>query len=174
MLNLIWTAVVILFILWALGFAVNIGGSLIHLLLVLALIGIVYNLLIGRQSVQILVIRRFLGKKMPALIQRLQPLQGGHCPPLGKLFSRSYLISAQTPFTLPGKYKAGSGAEFISPFESLTMLDIDEMSTEEMTDLLNQVGHGHLGCALNGHPYVVPMHYYFHAPDIYIFTTVAG
>jgi hypothetical protein len=51
MLNLIWTAVVILFILWALGFAVNIGGSLIHLLLVLALIGIVYNLLIGRQSV---------------------------------------------------------------------------------------------------------------------------
>ena len=52
------------------------------------------------------------------------------------------------------------------------MLDIDEMSTEEMTDLLNQVGHGHLGCALNGHPYVVPMHYYFDAPDIYIFTTV--
>jgi Family of unknown function (DUF5670) len=51
MLNLVWTAVVILFILWALGFAVNIGGGLIHLLLVLALIGIVYNLLVGRRIV---------------------------------------------------------------------------------------------------------------------------
>jgi hypothetical protein len=51
MLNLVWTVVVILFILWALGFAVNIGGGLIHLLLVLALIGIVYNLLVGRRIV---------------------------------------------------------------------------------------------------------------------------
>ncbi|HEY9753090.1 MAG TPA: lmo0937 family membrane protein [Coleofasciculaceae cyanobacterium] len=50
MLNLIWTAVVVLFILWLLGFAVHIGGGLIHLLLVLALIGIVYNLLIGQRA----------------------------------------------------------------------------------------------------------------------------
>jgi hypothetical protein len=49
MLNLIWTAVVVLFILWLLGFSINIGGSLIHLLLVLVLIGIVYNLFIGRR-----------------------------------------------------------------------------------------------------------------------------
>jgi len=48
MLNLVWTAVVILFILWLLGFSIHVGGSLIHLLLVLALIGIVYNLFIGR------------------------------------------------------------------------------------------------------------------------------
>jgi Family of unknown function (DUF5670) len=47
--NLIWTAVVVLFILWLLGFSINIGGSLIHLLLVLVLIGIVYNLFIGRR-----------------------------------------------------------------------------------------------------------------------------
>ena len=51
MLNIIWTVVVILVILWALGFAVNIGGGLIHLILVLALIGIVYNFLIGRRIV---------------------------------------------------------------------------------------------------------------------------
>lgn len=51
MLNLMWTAVVILFILWLLGFSIHIGGSLIHLLLVLALIGIVYNLFIGRRAV---------------------------------------------------------------------------------------------------------------------------
>ncbi|MBE9231881.1 lmo0937 family membrane protein [Cuspidothrix issatschenkoi LEGE 03284] len=51
MINLIWTAAVILFILWLLGFSVHVGGSLIHLLLVLALMGIVYNLLIGRRIV---------------------------------------------------------------------------------------------------------------------------
>ena len=49
MLNLVWTAVVILFILWLLGFSIHVGGSLIHLLLVLALIGIVYNLFMGRR-----------------------------------------------------------------------------------------------------------------------------
>jgi len=48
MLNRIWTAVVVLIILWLLGFSIHIGGSLIHLLLVLALIGIVYNLFMGR------------------------------------------------------------------------------------------------------------------------------
>jgi uncharacterized protein len=52
------------------------------------------------------------------------------------------------------------------------MLDIDEMNTKEIHDLLQKVGIGHLGCALGGHPYVVPMHYYFDDPDIYIFTTV--
>jgi len=46
--NLIWTAAVVLFILWLLGFTVHIGGGLIHLLLVLALIAIVYNLVTGR------------------------------------------------------------------------------------------------------------------------------
>ncbi|WP_206043828.1 lmo0937 family membrane protein [Geitlerinema sp. P-1104] len=49
MLNIVWFVVVILIVLWALGFAVNIGGGLVHLLLVLALIGIVYNLVIGRR-----------------------------------------------------------------------------------------------------------------------------
>jgi len=51
MINLIWTASVVLFVLWLLGFSIHVGGSLIHLLLVLALIGIVYNLLIGRRIV---------------------------------------------------------------------------------------------------------------------------
>lgn len=51
MLNLVWTAVVVLFILWLLGFSIHIGGSLIHLLLVLALIGIVYNLFMGRRAI---------------------------------------------------------------------------------------------------------------------------
>ena len=40
------------------------------------------------------------------------------------------------------------------------MLDIDEMSTKEIMDLLHKVGYGHLGFVGEGHPYVVPMHYY--------------
>jgi len=52
------------------------------------------------------------------------------------------------------------------------MLDIDEMGKKEIRDLLQKVGHGHLGCAFEGHPYVVPMHYYFDGSDIYLFTTV--
>lgn len=51
MVNLIWTVAALLLVLWVLGFAVNIGGGLIHLLLVLALVGIVYNLLTGRKSI---------------------------------------------------------------------------------------------------------------------------
>jgi hypothetical protein len=42
--DLIWTALVVILVLWLLGFSFNIGGSLIHILLVLVLIGIVYNL----------------------------------------------------------------------------------------------------------------------------------
>lgn len=49
MFNLVWTGVGVLIILWLLGFSIHVGGSLIHLLLVLALIGIVYNLMIGRR-----------------------------------------------------------------------------------------------------------------------------
>jgi len=51
--SLISTVVVVLFVLWLLGFSTHIGGSLIHILLVLALIGLVYNLFTtGRHRVQ--------------------------------------------------------------------------------------------------------------------------
>ncbi|WP_148292198.1 MULTISPECIES: lmo0937 family membrane protein [Planktothrix] len=51
MYNLIWSAVGVLLILWLLGFSVNVGGGLIHILLVLALIAIIYNVLTGRRVV---------------------------------------------------------------------------------------------------------------------------
>ncbi len=38
------------------------------------------------------------------------------------------------------------------------MLDIDEMNSKEIQELLQTVGYGHLGCMGEGHPYVVPMH----------------
>jgi len=47
---MIWTIVAVLIVLWLLGFIANIGGGLIHILLVLALILVLYNLLTGRRS----------------------------------------------------------------------------------------------------------------------------
>ncbi len=49
--SLLWTIIVILVILWLLGLVFSFGGSLIHLLLVLAVILIVINLLTGRRAV---------------------------------------------------------------------------------------------------------------------------
>jgi hypothetical protein len=50
MANLIWTVIVVLFVLWLVGVVVHVGGGLIHLLLVLALIGLIVNLLTGRNA----------------------------------------------------------------------------------------------------------------------------
>ena len=52
------------------------------------------------------------------------------------------------------------------------MLDIDEMSSKEIHELLHKVGYGHLGCIHEGKPYVIPMSYYLEAEDIYLFTTI--
>ncbi len=47
---MLWTILVILFVLWLLGFSLHVGGSLIHLLLVIALVVFVVNLLTGRRA----------------------------------------------------------------------------------------------------------------------------
>jgi len=49
---MLWTIAVILFILWILGFfVVHVGGGLIHLLLVIAVIVVFYRLITGRPVV---------------------------------------------------------------------------------------------------------------------------
>jgi hypothetical protein len=49
---MLWTIALILLILWLLGaFVVNVGGGLIHLLLVIALVVVVYRLITGRRPV---------------------------------------------------------------------------------------------------------------------------
>ncbi len=50
MANLLWTIIVILFVLWLIGFLVHIGGGFIHLLLVIALIILIINLVTGRRT----------------------------------------------------------------------------------------------------------------------------
>ncbi|MGA2694841.1 MAG: lmo0937 family membrane protein [Terriglobales bacterium] len=47
---MLWTIMVVLLILWLLGFSLHVGGALIHLLLVVALVVLVINLLGGRRS----------------------------------------------------------------------------------------------------------------------------
>jgi hypothetical protein len=46
---MLWTIFVVLLILWLLGFGLHVAGSLIHLLLVVALVVLVVNLLSGRR-----------------------------------------------------------------------------------------------------------------------------
>ncbi len=46
--QLIWSLIVLLFVLWVIGFIAHIGGGFIHALLVIALILLVFNLLTGR------------------------------------------------------------------------------------------------------------------------------
>jgi hypothetical protein len=46
---MLWTIVVLLLILWLLGFTMNVAGGLVHVLLVIALVVIVLRLLSGRR-----------------------------------------------------------------------------------------------------------------------------
>ena len=46
---MLWTIFVILLVLWLLGFSFHIAGSLIHLLLVIAVVVLVINLISGRR-----------------------------------------------------------------------------------------------------------------------------
>ena len=51
------------------------------------------------------------------------------------------------------------------------MLKVEDMSPAEMHALLERESFGHLGCARDGRPYVVPMHYAYDGKDLYFFTT---
>lgn len=48
---MLWTVLLIVLILWLLGFSVGVGGSLIHLLLVVAVVVLLIQLLSGRRIV---------------------------------------------------------------------------------------------------------------------------
>jgi hypothetical protein len=47
---MLWTIFVILVVLWILGFSFHIGGGLIHLLLVIAVVVLIYNLITRRRA----------------------------------------------------------------------------------------------------------------------------
>jgi hypothetical protein len=49
--KMLWTIFVILLVLWLLGFSFHIAGGLIHLLLVVAVIVLIFNLITGSRRV---------------------------------------------------------------------------------------------------------------------------
>jgi uncharacterized protein len=51
------------------------------------------------------------------------------------------------------------------------MLKVEDMAPAEMHALLERASFGHLGCAREGRPYVVPMNYAYDGKDLYFFTT---
>ena len=48
---MLWTILIVVLVLWLLGFSLHIGGGLIHLLLVVALIMVIFNLVTRRRRV---------------------------------------------------------------------------------------------------------------------------
>ncbi len=51
------------------------------------------------------------------------------------------------------------------------MLRVEDMSPAEMHALLQRGQFGHLGCAHDGRPYVLPMNYAYDGKELYFFTT---
>ena len=49
--NLLWLIIVVLLLLWLGGFAFHIAGGLIHILLVIAVIVLIFQLITGRRGV---------------------------------------------------------------------------------------------------------------------------
>jgi hypothetical protein len=47
--SMLWTIFVVLLVLWLLGFTLHIGGGLIHILIVIAVVVLIYNLITGRR-----------------------------------------------------------------------------------------------------------------------------
>lgn len=48
---MLWTILVVVLVLWLLGFVTQVGGNLIHILLVVAVVVLAINLLSGRRAV---------------------------------------------------------------------------------------------------------------------------
>jgi Family of unknown function (DUF5670) len=47
---MLWTIFVVLLILWLLGFTLHVGGALIHILIVIAVVVLIFNLISGRRN----------------------------------------------------------------------------------------------------------------------------
>lgn len=51
------------------------------------------------------------------------------------------------------------------------MIEVLDLSDNEISELLARVGYGHLACCRDRQPYVVPVHYGYRNDKIYIYTT---
>jgi hypothetical protein len=48
--NMLWTLIVLMLLFWVLGFAFDVAGGIIHVLLVIALVLFLVNLISGRRT----------------------------------------------------------------------------------------------------------------------------
>ncbi len=48
MAGILWAVITVLVVLWVLGFALHVGGALIHLLIVIAVVLFIFNIITGR------------------------------------------------------------------------------------------------------------------------------
>ena len=51
------------------------------------------------------------------------------------------------------------------------MTEVVELTLEEIEEILKQLNYGHLACTFEDHPYVVPTHFAYERPFIYVYTT---
>jgi len=51
------------------------------------------------------------------------------------------------------------------------MLEVEDLSESEITEILSRVGYGHLACCRDNRPYVMPIHYAYGDGNIFIYTT---
>ena len=51
------------------------------------------------------------------------------------------------------------------------MIEVRNMTSQEVENLLARVNYAHLGCSFNNHPYVLPIHFAYDQQTIYIYTT---
>ena len=51
------------------------------------------------------------------------------------------------------------------------MIEVKDMSWNDVEDFLGRVNYGHLGCSSNNHPYVLPIHFAYDRQVIFIYTT---
>ena len=56
--------------------------------------------------------------------------------------------------------------------ERIKMIEVEEMGNKEIEGLLKTIGYGHLACSRDNEPYVVPIHYVYAKPYVYIYTTL--
>ncbi len=51
------------------------------------------------------------------------------------------------------------------------MIEVEDMRHSEITALLKEIDYGHLGCSEDDKPYIVPVHFAYDEPNIYVYTT---
>lgn len=51
------------------------------------------------------------------------------------------------------------------------MLEVAELSRQQIVELLERLDYGHLACSLDDRPYVIPVHFAYDNGEIFIYTT---